>query len=63
MRLMIEWLPGQIRHTMKLDPMPMMWVLQEHGFRARFIGARLEPVELGAFDRIPHGMLLLDRGA
>lgn len=55
--------PGQIRHTMKLDPAPMMRVLQEHGFRAHFIGTRLEPVDLGAFDRIPHGMLLLDRDA
>jgi FkbM family methyltransferase len=63
MRLMIEWSPGQIRHTMKLDPAPMMRALQEHGFRARFIGTRLEPVDLGAFDRIPHGMLLLDRDA
>ncbi|WP_368415385.1 FkbM family methyltransferase [Falsiroseomonas sp.] len=63
MRLMIEWSPGQIRHTMKLDPAPMMRVLQEHGFRAHFIGTRLEPVDLGAFDRIPHGMLLLDRDA
>jgi FkbM family methyltransferase len=61
MRLLIEWSPGQIRDTMKLDPAPMMRTLREHGFRARFIGARLEPVDLGAFDRIPHGMLLLDR--
>ena len=63
MRLMIEWSPGQIRRTMKLDPAPMMRTLQEHGFRAHFIGTQLEPVDLGAFDRIPHGMLLLDRAA
>jgi len=48
---------------MKLDPAPMMRTLREQGFRAQFIGARLEPVDLGAFDRIPHGMLLLDRDA
>jgi FkbM family methyltransferase len=61
MRLMLEWSPGQIRNTMKLDPAPMMRMLREHGFRAAHIGERLEPVDLEAFDRIPHGMLLLDR--
>ena len=63
MRLLIEWSLGRIRRTMKLDPAPMMRTLQEHGFRAHFIGTQLEPVDLGAFDRIPHGMLLLDRAA
>lgn len=62
MRLMMEWSPGQIRHTMKLDPAPMMQALREHGFHASYIGDRLEPVDLEAFDRIPHGMVLLDRG-
>lgn len=60
-RLMLEWSPGQIRNTMKLDPAPMMLMLREHGFRAAYIGQTLEPVDLEAFDRIPHGMVMLER--
>lgn len=61
MRLMMEWSPGQITGTMKLDPAPMLNALRSHGFRASFIGSRLEPVAFDSFDRIPHGMILLER--
>jgi FkbM family methyltransferase len=62
MRLMMEWSPGQITGTMKLDPGPMLRSLKAYGFRASFIGQRLEPVAFDAFDSLPHGMVLLDRG-
>lgn len=61
MRLMMEWSPGQITGTMKLDPAPMLNTLKSYGFRASFIGSRLEPVAFDSFDKLPHGMVLLER--